>query len=657
MYQNKKTGRRPHGAGLQKRSNKVARNKRNGIRLVPIRYFPHTGVFPFRVISFDGSKVQLTVMSKDCHAELKTSIADAECSKMFQAATRSQLTEPLGGKIGFLHVNSEKKIKFLPYVEGRTMAIISTEPQETWEDFRDVMGMSELSPVAPFDMNLLPKSLRSWISDVAERMQSPPDFIAVTAIVCLSSLIGRKRSIQPKRNDISWKVTPNLWGMVVGPAGSMKTPSQKEAYRFLERLHCREKEKYIAAVREYDKKITTLKIQEKLAKKKLEKALKESDDAAIEPEIVDVLERPIQKRLFTNDATTEELHVKLAENPDGLLWQRDELAGLFNDLNKKGRESARQFLLEAWQGNARFIVDRVGRGSIDAILCLSLMGSIQPDTLDSHVNPAEPGNLADGFIQRFQLTVWPDISPDFTNIDRLPDWKAEQLAEAVFERAYSLQAEPGTPEAYRFGIDAQSVFDKWRVRLEKRLRTQSMPSVLEEHLAKYRSLIPSLALIFHVCDGNGEEIIQLDELKRALAWEEYLWSHALRIYGYSKNEAVKPAKEIASKIVDGNLPDVFTERDIYRKQWSGLTDTDGIQAGLKLLEDSGWIRAVERHSAGRPTVDYIINPQVFDSKEATNKTDKTDERGTFVSIGSEVGENENKNFDLYSPLELVDKEH
>src|SRR5450830_293551 len=40
-----------------------------------------------------------------------------------------------------------------------------------------------LLPVEPFNDNLLPKALRVWVADIAERMQCPPDFPAVGAMV------------------------------------------------------------------------------------------------------------------------------------------------------------------------------------------------------------------------------------------------------------------------------------------------------------------------------------------------------------------------------------------------------------------------------------------------------------------------------------------
>jgi putative DNA primase/helicase len=81
-----------------------------------------------------------------------------------------------------------------------------------------------LPAVQAFDTDLLPEALRGWVADIAERMQCPPDFPAVGALVALSSLIGGRAVIAPKARD-DWRVVPNLWGCIVGRPGVMKSPA------------------------------------------------------------------------------------------------------------------------------------------------------------------------------------------------------------------------------------------------------------------------------------------------------------------------------------------------------------------------------------------------------------------------------------------------
>src|SRR6266851_3820533 len=90
-------------------------------------------------------------------------------------------------------------------------------------------------PVPPFSLALLPGALAPWVADIADRVQCPPDFVAVGVMVAAAAVIGRQVAIRPKRQD-DWAVVPNLWGLAVGAPGSLKSPALAEALRPLRRL-------------------------------------------------------------------------------------------------------------------------------------------------------------------------------------------------------------------------------------------------------------------------------------------------------------------------------------------------------------------------------------------------------------------------------------
>src|SRR5712664_3964406 len=88
-----------------------------------------------------------------------------------------------------------------------------------------------------------------WVADIADRVQCPPDFVAVGVMVAAAAVIGRQIAIRPKRQD-DWAVVPNLWGLAVGPPGVMKSPALAEALRPLHRLvtdaHAQDEEQRLA---------------------------------------------------------------------------------------------------------------------------------------------------------------------------------------------------------------------------------------------------------------------------------------------------------------------------------------------------------------------------------------------------------------------------
>lgn len=104
--------------------------------------------------------------------------------------------------------------------------------------------------------------------------------------------------------------------------------------------------------------------------------------------------------------------------------------------------------------------------------------------------------------------------------------------------------------ALRFDTRAQEVFDAWRDDLEQRLRSEEMAPSLEAHVAKYRSLMPSPALLFELIDTEGLPVsVGKTAALRAVAWCEYLETHAGRLYA----SAGKPAMEGAWALLDDDL--------------------------------------------------------------------------------------------------------
>jgi hypothetical protein len=165
----------------------------------------------------------------------------------------------------------------------------------------------------------------------------------------------------------------------------------------------------------------------------------------------------------------------------------------------------------------------------------------------------------------------------------------------------------------QFTDTAQERFNSWWVALETDLRVGGHSPFMESHISKYRKLVPSLALLDHLILG-ASGAIGIDSLKRAIAWQRFLISHAKRAYAAVTAGSTDAARSLAQHIKKADLPDGFTVRNVYRKNWSHLATPKEATEATELLQDLGWLRAVrdDKVSAndGRPTVRYMINPKV-----------------------------------------------
>lgn len=422
-----------------------------------------------------------------------------------------------------------------------------------------------LSPVQPFNASeMLPEVLRDWCVDIAERREVPPDFPATFAVLALGGLVGRRVGIHPKQRD-NWLELPNLWGGVVAKSGEQKSGIFNEIFAPLRQLEQDAKQENEARELEYQGALLAGKARRAELEGAMKSAAKRDDSSEMERlarEIASCELPPlIQKRFTVSDTTTEKLGLLLADNPHGLLFYRDELAGWIRSFAKKGREEDRTFYMECWEGRGSRAVDRMGR-KVEFNQCLSIIGNIQPGPLARYVREAAAGEEgADGLFQRFQLMVWPDITGEVQGVDQSPNHRAKEGASALFrwiaeldpERELGAVADWVTDErgkpiagtgipALRFAPDAAEVFRQWYITHRNALRRMTNDAITS-HLAKYPKLVPALALLFHICDvftGKAARgAVDLRSLQRALIWADYLESHARRIYSLADTENLK----------------------------------------------------------------------------------------------------------------------
>ena len=475
----------------------------------------------------------------------------------------------------------------------------------------------ELLPVDAFPMAALPEAFGPWVQDVAERMHCPPDFVAVPLLVAGASLVARHVGIRPQRQT-DWIERANLWALIVGRPGIMKSPAMSQALLPMERLEARAAEKFNAQAAQHQAEALAAKLRAETNVKAARSALKKNSgaDVATLLNAEDEPDEPIRRRYVVNDLTYEKLGVILAANPDGVLSVRDEMRGLFLSLGREESAPARAFYLQAWSGG-RYTFDRIERGTVtveDARI--SIIGGIQPGPLSELVQQARRGAADDGMIERF-LIAWPDAPGKWREVDRWPDtegkrrlWQTFERLDALTAAALSAQREndtDGVPHGLpfvRFDDDAREAFGEWRSEFEGTIRTAEGEG-LEGALSKFRHHVPALALALHVIDG-GTGAVALPATLRALTLAEYFESHARRLHSSGRRVTVRAARTIIDKARAGALPDPFTARDVYRNEWSGLSDKAAAADALDMLSAYGWLTEATVETGGRPTTAFNL---------------------------------------------------
>lgn len=486
----------------------------------------------------------------------------------------------------------------------------------------DPLPLPTLPAVPAFPMDILPECLRRWVGDLSDRTRYAPDFPAVSAMVALGSLVGRKVGIRLKARD-DWTEYGNVWGLIVGTPSVLKSPAMRDGTRPLKRLQVAAEAAHVDAMQTHKADADIAKMKNDAAREAAKKALKAKPGEIPALSLIDLPMPPKERVYWTTSATVEALSVLLEGNPTGLLVERDELSSFLAHLEQEQQAEARGFYLSGWSGKEGFRSDRILRGrTFIPAYALSVLGGIQPGPLERYVRGTFNGERADGLLQRFQLAVWPDM-PSFEFVDRWPDKDLGSEVYRLFEYADALDPESfanagnyGTPPYVRFDAEAQAEFVEWYTGFMVQRReiesSGAEHSALSAHFGKYPGLLGKLVLILHIAGRGGREVT-LQTLLMGLAWLEYLEGHARRIYHAADAPQADTARLLLARLRRGEVKSPFTARDVYRRNWSGLNDTKRVKAAVELLADYGYLKEAPQGQAiiGRPSDPaYLIHPMV-----------------------------------------------
>ena len=517
-----------------------------------------------------------------------------------------------------------------------------------WGSPTAVPSVFKLLPKIGKDM--VPPSIRPWITDNCERIGCCLEFGMFSYFTLAATLIGRKVAVHPKALD-KWLVIPNLWGALVGYPSTKKSPAMDIATEMLQRLDVKSKEAFKKKCAESQEERDGLELEIASLMKEAEKTMKNDRDLGLSilknagALKVRLKELEVhEKRRWTSDATTEALMGLFCKNPNGIMQRRDELQGFLAKLDRPNNDGDRAAYLEMWNGNQPFRSDRVSRVGDDVQgMCLTLIGGIQPDVYDKYVEEAiSNSEKNDGMIQRFQVTIYPDITEELPYVDRIPDYDAELVALKIIEKLDAMSSDnwgecissitlsDGSSgealkqniPALRFSSDAQEYVTKFLILTAKQAREmeKSCPAY-GSHLGKYGSFFASLALIIHLTRwAAGEPVstkkIDLESTLFALAWVDLCRLHAEKVYARGLSNDVVLARSFAEKIASKQIFDGIQLSQIHQGNWSRLDNAKDVRKAIEYLEGCGWLRVEKADeqwkTKGRPSSPVVrLNPALF----------------------------------------------
>jgi hypothetical protein len=484
-----------------------------------------------------------------------------------------------------------------------------------WDDPDPSILDDRRGELPEFPLHVLSPKVQALIRRTAKGAGVTPAHVAVPMLGIISSLIGIARRIE---TTSSWRQPMTCWTTVVGFSGTGKTPGLNVTKRCVKQVERNNKNSDDAKRRAYE----TKKESASAARAKWQKAVKDATEAnkPTPPMPVEATDpgKYIPPKLYVSDGTIERLGELLQARPQGVLFLRDELSGLFTNMSRYSSGQDNEFWLEAWNGDS-FNVERMGRVTHVDHLLIGIVGGMQPDKLVKSFEgdhdgmyarvlfawPSEPGCPV---LSNEALEIEPDIQNAISRVDR--------LAELTAEGTLVIHNIPLSPEAWeefaqflQFAHQGKDAFEG---------REREWWAKMSAHALR---LSGTLAYLPWAVDGGPEPAaIDKGAMSSAITLtRDYFWPHAracLRLIGLTERHT--NARRVLRWLRANRKTEVSRE-DVRRDALSQRLDADGTTELLSSLCHSGWLREQPRPSApqvGKPPRRWSVNPKLFSTPTA-----------------------------------------
>jgi hypothetical protein len=441
--------------------------------------------------------------------------------------------------------------------------------------------------------SLLPNPIVSSLMMVATLLGLMPETYLLGILSAVGSLQNSATRIEVCPAT-GWYESSNLYTAIVAESSQRKTPIFKEViHRPFKRLINRAAKSQESAQKQYELD---------LQKWSVVKAVDRLDNFQPKPT------QPIGEKFLTTDPSSEGMIRQAAAHPHRtLLYCRDELSGIFGDMNKYrgGKGSDRELMLEAYSGAMIEGLRASGDNVSVSEMLLGVFGGIQPQSLARLMGDGED---IDGMWGRFLMVIQPTVEAPI-----LPDYGtkrsislSDELAD-LYEKVADLPA-----QTYTLTEDAYNLFRDFRQELEK-MRCDKSISPLQSHFAgKNQGTVARIALNLHVAweiaaGKSPSTDIGIESIARAISIVKFCLGQ-IELIGCEIHEGQNVPTKILKLIELGKSQPAVMVRDVQRKIERKSTDAarslmgQAVELGYFRWEGLKAIALVER-------IEPITKPQ------------------------------------------------
>ncbi|MEH6477304.1 MAG: DUF3987 domain-containing protein [Sneathiella sp.] len=455
-----------------------------------------------------------------------------------------------------------------------------------------------------------------WMLALAEGCSAPVDYVGLSLLSLVSTLIGSARAISPWAG---WKEPAILWIALVGNPSSGKSPALEAVLGLARKIELEAAEDIQEKIRQFETDEFAAQLKRQEWEKDAKEAVKFGQAVPILPDTAKAPDKPERPRIIVSDTTPEALARLLSCQPKGVLVVRDELSGWLGSFNRYsgGEGGDRAFWLEAYGGRP-YVIDRARNGG-EAVtvqsLSTSIIGGIQPDKLQSLLLSGDD----DGLTARI-LFCFPDPVP----LERPKSTISMVEAETAFHWLHQLAMKPDETGDVSQGIvrldpKATDFFQDWR-----QAHAANQP---DGNIASWWGKMPGVCLRLALCfeyAGLASTVRQENfvvshaAIEAATVFiEDYLKPMAERTYGDASLPQEERNAAVLAKWITKNRIERINTRELQRQvRLPGLRKAAEIRPAIEVLVDAGWLRAEPTRageSKGRGASDYAVNPKLLDA--------------------------------------------